>query len=90
MPIGLSLARVRRRGRGDDTLAREIPWEDFTESVPAFLIVLGIPLTLSVADGLSLGFIFYPLLKLTTGRHRDVHPALYVLALAAILRYSFL
>jgi AGZA family xanthine/uracil permease-like MFS transporter len=71
-------------------LARDIPWEDVTESLPAFLIIIGIPLTMSPADGLSLGFIFYPLVKVATGRYRDVHPAMFVLALAAIVRYFFI
>lgn len=71
-------------------LARDIPWEDVTESLPAFLIIVGIPLTMSPADGLSLGFIFYPFIKLATGRIRDVHPMMFVLALAAIVRYFFI
>lgn len=68
-------------------LAGEIPWSDLTESLPAFFIIIGIPLTLSIADGLSLGFILYPIVKVATGKYRQVHPAMYVLAAAAVTRY---
>ena len=68
-------------------LAREIPWDDLTEAIPAFLVSVGIPLTFSISDGLTLGFVSYPLIKVATGRGRQVHPAMYVLAALAILRY---
>jgi AGZA family xanthine/uracil permease-like MFS transporter len=45
---------------------------------------------MSPADGLSLGFIFYPFIKVATGRYRDVHPVMFVLAFAAIVRYFFI
>ncbi len=50
----------------------KIDWSDFTESVPAFLIIIGIPLSYSIADGLALGFISYPLIKLFSGKFRGV------------------
>ncbi|GAB4319416.1 MAG: NCS2 family permease [Candidatus Zixiibacteriota bacterium] len=68
-------------------MARDISWDDVTESLPAFLIVAGIPLTLSIADGLSLGFILYPIVKLVAGRRHEVHPVMYILAIGAIARY---
>ncbi len=68
-------------------MARDIPWDDVTESLPAFLIMTGIPLSLSIADGLSLGFILYPIVKLVAGKPRDVHPVMYILAAGAIARY---
>jgi AGZA family xanthine/uracil permease-like MFS transporter len=59
---------------------REIPWEDPAEALPAFLVVLGVPLTYSIADGLALGFIAYPLLKLCAGKARAVPALVYVMA----------
>jgi len=51
---------------------RHIDWDDYTELLPSFLVLLGIPLSYSIADGLALGFIAYPLLKLLGGRVREV------------------
>ena len=45
-----------------------IDWDDATEALPAFLTLIGIPLTYSIADGIALGLIAYPILKLSTGR----------------------
>jgi AGZA family xanthine/uracil permease-like MFS transporter len=67
-----------------------IKWGDMTEAVPAFLTMLAMPLTFSIANGLALGFIFYPLLKVLTGRWREASPLVYVLAGLFILRYAYL
>ncbi|MEE2986607.1 MAG: hypothetical protein VX667_02325 [Nitrospinota bacterium] len=45
------------------------------------------PLTYSIADGMALGFISYPLIKVLTGKAREVHGCLYLVALLFILRY---
>ncbi len=68
----------------------EIKWDDMTEAIPAFLTILAMPLTFSIANGLALGFIFYPLLKVITGRWRAVSPLVYVLAVLFALRYIYL
>jgi AGZA family xanthine/uracil permease-like MFS transporter len=67
-----------------------IKWTDMTEAIPAFLTMLAMPLTFSIANGLALGFIFYPLLKVLTGRWREVSPLVYVLAGLFVLRYVYL
>jgi len=67
-----------------------IKWEDMTEAIPAFLTMLAMPLTFSIANGLALGFIFYPLLKLLTGRRREASPLVYILAVLFVLRYVYL
>jgi AGZA family xanthine/uracil permease-like MFS transporter len=67
-----------------------IKWEDMTEAIPAFLTMLAMPLTFSIANGLALGFIFYPLLKVLTGRWREASPLVYVLAGLFVLRYVYL
>jgi AGZA family xanthine/uracil permease-like MFS transporter len=59
----------------------KIDWKDYTEALPAFLIVIGIPMTFSIGDGLALGFVAYPLMKLCTGKGRTVHWLMYVMAL---------
>jgi len=51
---------------------RKIEWNDYSEAVPAFLIALGIPLAYSIADGLAFGFITYPVIKVLSGRARDI------------------
>ena len=63
-----------------------VAWDDFAEAVPAFLIIVGIPLSYSIADGLALGFISYPILKVCAGRHRDVKWLMYVIA-AVLVAY---
>jgi AGZA family xanthine/uracil permease-like MFS transporter len=60
---------------------REIPWDAPDEAIPAFLVLLGIPLTYSIADGLALGFVAYPLLKLLSGKARQVPVLVYVMAI---------
>jgi adenine/guanine/hypoxanthine permease len=67
-----------------------IKWDDMTEAVPAFLTMLAMPLTFSIANGLALGFILYPLLKVLTGRWREASPLVYVLAGLFVLRYAYL
>jgi AGZA family xanthine/uracil permease-like MFS transporter len=68
----------------------KIEWDDFSEAVPAFLIFLGIPLTYSIADGFAFGFISYPILKLFSGKARQVNWLLYLLAALFVLRYALL
>jgi len=67
-----------------------IDWSDATESLPAFLVVIGIPFTWSIADGLALGFVAYPVLKILSGRPREASWLVYVLGALFVLRYTFL
>jgi adenine/guanine/hypoxanthine permease len=64
----------------------KIYWKDYTESIPAFLIIIGIPLSYSIADGLALGFISYPIIKAFSRRGREISWLSYVLAIV-LLRY---
>lgn len=68
----------------------DIKWNDITEAIPAFLTIIAMPLTFSIANGLAIGFIFYPILKVMTGRSREVRPLVYLLAVLFILRYVYL
>ena len=67
--------------------ASRIDWDDASESVPAFLTMVGIPLAYSIADGLALGFISYPILKMLTGKGRQIGMMSY--AIAALLVFYF-
>jgi len=66
----------------------DVDWSDLTESVPAALCALAMPFTYSIANGLAFGFIAYAALKLGTGRWREVHPAVWLVAGLFILRYA--
>jgi AGZA family xanthine/uracil permease-like MFS transporter len=57
-----------------------IDWEDTTESVPAAITALAMPFTYSIAEGIAFGFITYAVLKLATGRAREVKPVIWVIA----------
>ncbi len=69
---------------------QKIDWEDFSEAIPAFLIILGIPLSYNIHDGLAMGFIAYPLIKLCAGKGKEVNWLIYVVAAVFILRYVFI
>ncbi len=64
-------------------------WSNEAEVVPAFLIVIGIPLTYSIADGLALGFIAYPVVKLLAGQGRDVKWLMYLMAAVLVAYFVF-
>ena len=66
-----------------------IDWKDYTESVPAFLTLIGIPLSYSIADGLALGFISYPLIKLLSGRRSEAGWLSYALAVVLLCYFVF-
>lgn len=68
----------------------KIRWNELDEAFPAFLTILAMPLTSSIATGIALGFISYPLLKLVKGKWREVHPLLYVFAVLFFYQLAFL
>jgi len=67
----------------------DVEWDDITEATPAALTALAMPFTYSIATGLAFGFISYAVLKLFTGRAKDVHPAAWVIAVLFVLKYVF-
>jgi len=67
-----------------------IDWEDYTESVPAFLTLLMMPLAFSITEGISFGVISYVLLKVVSGKGRKIHWLLYLIAALFIARYIWL
>ncbi|TEU00753.1 MAG: NCS2 family permease [Candidatus Stahlbacteria bacterium] len=64
-----------------------IKWDDTTEAIPAFLTLIGIPLTYSISDGMAFGFISYPIMKLFAGRTREVHPIMWILFFVFVFRF---
>ncbi|GAB3672440.1 NCS2 family permease [Salinisphaera aquimarina] len=69
---------------------RHIDWHHFEVAVPAFLTVLLMPLTYSIATGIALGFIVYPVSMVAARRGRDIHPLMYALAVLFLLYFVFL
>ena len=60
------------------------------EAVPAFLTVVGMPFTYSIANGIALGIVSWVAIKLLTGRWRETHAVMIVLAVLLVLYYAFL
>jgi adenine/guanine/hypoxanthine permease len=69
---------------------REIDWDDMAVAIPAFLTVFMIPLTYSIAEGLSIGFITYVLLKAFQGKARDVALGTWIIAGIFVARFIFM
>jgi AGZA family xanthine/uracil permease-like MFS transporter len=68
----------------------QINWPDFTEAFPAFVVILAMPLTFSIATGLSFGVICYTIVKVAAGRFRDVSLVVWALTILFLLRYVYL
>jgi AGZA family xanthine/uracil permease-like MFS transporter len=67
---------------------KDVEWDDYTESLPAFLTIIMMPLTFNITDGIAFGFISYALLKLATGRAREANWLVYLFAALFVLRYA--
>lgn len=67
-----------------------IDWEDASEAIPAFMTIMAMPFTFSIATGIAFGFITYPVVKIIAGKAKDVHWIVYVLAVLFALRFAFL
>jgi len=68
----------------------EIKWGDFAEAVPAFLTLAFTAFTYSISNGIAAGFIFYVIVKLTTGKAKEVHPILYGSAALFLAYFVFM
>ncbi|EUJ42372.1 xanthine/uracil permease [Listeria riparia FSL S10-1204] len=69
---------------------KEIDWDTLDEAFPAFLVILVMPLTSSIAIGLAFGFISYPILKVFTGKWRELNWFLIVIAILFFILVAFL
>ncbi|WP_088043120.1 NCS2 family permease [Bacillus sp. EAC] len=67
----------------------EIKWDDFEEAFPAFLVIVSMPLTSSIANGIALGFISYPIMKIVKRKFNEVHPLVYLFAILFLIQLVF-
>jgi AGZA family xanthine/uracil permease-like MFS transporter len=65
----------------------EIPWDNLEEAFPAFLTIVGIPLTYNISWGIGLGFISYVVIKIFHGKFSDIHPLMWVASAAFLLAF---
>lgn len=65
----------------------EIDWSRIENAFPAFLIILGIPMTYSITNGIGMGFIAYCIIKIAQGRIRDIKPLMWVTAVAFLVMF---
>ncbi|MDQ0856522.1 AGZA family xanthine/uracil permease-like MFS transporter [Bacillus sp. V2I10] len=68
----------------------KIDWNRFEMAVPAFLTIIAMPLTYSIATGIAIGFIFYPVTMIVKGKAKEIHPIMYGLFIIFILYFVFL
>lgn len=66
---------------------REIDWDNFDEALPAFLTMIGIPLTYNISYGIGFGFISYTAIKLAGRKFSQIHPLMYVVSLAFLFSF---
>lgn len=67
-----------------------IPFNDFSESIPAFVCIVMMPLTYSISNGILLGMIAYVLMNMACGKFKKITPAMYILAVLFILKFIFI
>lgn len=67
-----------------------VNWDDMSDAIPAFIAMIAMPLVYSISEGISLGFIAYPLIKALAGKAKEVHWVMWVLAALFVARYLFL
>ena len=69
---------------------RKVKWEDVTESLPAFLTMAIMVFGYGITEGIAAGCVSFAAIKALSGRMREVHPIMYIIALAFVVRYAFL
>jgi len=68
---------------------KKIRFDDMTEAFPAFVTIIMMPLTYSIAEGIVLGLLTYVSLKLFAGKYRELNLTMYILSILCILKYVF-
>jgi AGZA family xanthine/uracil permease-like MFS transporter len=71
------------------TVVKDIRFDEYDEAIPAFLILLGIPLTYNISYGIGLGFISYIVIKALRGKFKEIHPLMWLVALAFAVNFFF-
>jgi adenine/guanine/hypoxanthine permease len=69
---------------------QKLDFSDFSETLSAYLMMICIPLTYSIADGVAIGMVSYPIVKLFSGKIKDVPLLMHILAVLFILKYALL
>src|SRR2546427_145813 len=69
-------------------VARDIPWDDYDEAIPAFVTMLVMPFTWSITNGIGAGFITYAAVKLLSGQGRRVHWMVYAASVAFVVYFA--
>jgi AGZA family xanthine/uracil permease-like MFS transporter len=90
--VGVLMVSVLSEGdrtapQGARTRRGPIDFRNLDEALPVVLTMLVMPLTFSITNGIGAGFVSYVLVKLASGKGREVHPALYVVALAFLIYF---
>ena len=70
------------------TRVKDIPWDDYALGIPAFLTIVLMPFTFSITNGIGAGFVSYAVIRLVSGRAREVHPLLWVVAGLFVLYFG--
>jgi adenine/guanine/hypoxanthine permease len=68
---------------------KKIDWDDFPLAISSFLTIIVMILSYSIAEGIAVGFIFYPIMKLVTNKGKEVHPIMYILMLVFLAFFIF-
>lgn len=68
----------------------KIKFDDFSESLPAFICIITMPLTYSISNGILLGMITYVLMNMICGNFKKITPVMYILTVLFILKFIFI
>ncbi len=71
------------------SMIKDIPWDKFEEALPAFLTIVAMTFTFSISKGIGFGFISYCILKVATGKWREVHPVMWIVSIIFALYFIF-
>ncbi len=66
---------------------KDINFDDYTEAIPAFLTIIMMPLAYSIAEGIMFGMLSFVILKVLTGKAKEVHPVTYIVGILFIIKY---
>ena len=69
---------------------KELDFNDYSESIPAFICILAMPLTYSIAEGITLGVLSYVFINALAGKFKKLSIGMYILAILFILKYIFI
>jgi YD repeat-containing protein len=86
--VGGRRAGAGDRRRADDQPGPGLVWDDMSLVIPAFLTIALMPFTYSITNGIGAGVISYVLLRTVTGRRRDVHPLMWVIAVLFVVYFA--